>query len=132
MFGIEKIISKPINKWLYNSGKNDILYTKIVLWSYFFVHLAVVSLLTWMLYRILWQKKKDKWSLIIPISCLIVTLFVPYKGGTLMEFFGGALSSPSTFSTIFAYASLLMAIGCIGLYFFDVQFTKKEGEEEEK
>jgi len=49
-----------------------------------------------------------------------------------MEFFGGALGSPSTFSTIFAYASLLMAIGCIGLYFFDVQFTKKEGEEEEK
>ena len=86
MFGIEKLISKSVNKWLYNSGKNDIRNTKIVLWSYFFVHLAVASLLGWMLYRILGQKKKDKWSLVIPISCLVITLLIPYKSGDGLTF----------------------------------------------
>ena len=76
------------------------------------------------------QKKKDKWSLVIPISCLVLTLLIPYKSGDeLIDFFGGALNSPSTFSTIFAFASLVMVIGCIILYFVDIKIGKSESEE---
>lgn len=106
----------------------DIRNTKVVLWSYFFTHLAVASLLGWRIYRILGQKKKDKWSLITPIIFLVITLFIPYKGDKLMEFFGSALNSPSTFSTIFAFASLVMAIGCISLYFVMWRLEKVKRE----
>ena len=63
-----------------NSEKGD-KYTKIIIGTFCFLHLLTVILLNWMLYRILGEKKKDKWSLIVPIGCLITTLFIPYSGG---------------------------------------------------
>ena len=82
-----------------------------------------------MLYRILGQKKKDKWSLVIPISCLVITLLIPYKSGDgLIDFFSGALSSAPKIATFLAFASLVMAIGCIILYFIDIKFGKDEEE----
>ncbi|KLL02058.1 MAG: hypothetical protein MRERC_5c091 [Mycoplasmataceae bacterium RC_NB112A] len=63
MFEIEKLISKSLPKWIESGGKDDYGRAKVVLSSYFIVHLISVGLMSWMLYRLLIQKKKDGWSL---------------------------------------------------------------------
>ena len=133
MFKLEKLISKPLLKWIENS-KNDVLYTKIVIWSFFTLHLLTVILLSWMLYRKLKQNKKDKWSLIIPISCLVITLFIPYKSGDWLVdlFLEGWSSRIMKLGKFCAYASLLMVIGCLVLYFVDVKIGKSEEQDENK
>ena len=132
MFKLEKLISKPIIKWIEKSGKNEELYTKIVMWSFFALHLLTVILLSWMLYRKLKQNKKDKWSLIVPIGCLIITLFIPYSGGEWDFFLEGISSFVVKLGKFCAYASLLMEIACLVLYFVDVKIGKSENEEEKK
>ena len=133
MFKLEKLISKPIIKWIEKSGKNEELYTKIVLWSFFALHLLTVILLSWMLYRKLKQNKKDKWSLIVPIGCLIITLFIPYKSGDWLVdlFLEGFYSWVMKLGKFCAYASLLMGIACLVLYFVDVKIGKSEEQKEE-
>jgi len=85
-----------------------------------------------MLYRKLKQNKKDKWSLIVPIGCLAITLLVPYSSGSelldllLKDFYGSFVMNLGAFC---AYASLLMGIGCIVLYFVDVKIDKSEEKE---
>ncbi|KLL02626.1 MAG: hypothetical protein MRECE_59c005 [Mycoplasmataceae bacterium CE_OT135] len=49
MFGLEKLISKPVLKLIYNS-KNDITMTKTVMAIYLLIHLISVGLMAWMLY----------------------------------------------------------------------------------
>ena len=132
MFKLEKLIRKPIIKWIEKSGKNEELYTKIVMWSFFALHLLTVILLSWMLYRKLKQNKKDKWSLIVPIGCLIITLFIPYSGGEWDFFLEGISSFMVKLGRFCAYASLLMGIACLVLYFVDIKFVKSESSEKEK
>ena len=131
MFKLEKLISKPIIKWIMNSEKGD-KYTKIIIGTFCFLHLLTVILLSWMLYRKLKQNKKDKWSLIVPIGCLIITLFIPYSGGEWDFFLEGISSFMVKLGRFCAYASLLMGIACLVLYFVDVKIGKSENEEEKK
>ncbi len=131
MFKLEKLISKPLLKWIGNS-KNGDLYTKIVIWSVFALHLLTVILLSWMLYKKLKQNKKDKWSLIVPIGCLIITLFIPYSSGEWDFFLEGISSFMVKLAKFCAYASLLMGIACLVLYFVDVKIGKAENSEEER
>jgi hypothetical protein len=44
MFKLEKLISKPIIKWIMNSEKGD-EYTKIIIEIFCFLHLLTVALL---------------------------------------------------------------------------------------
>ena len=85
-----------------------------------------------MLYRILGQKKKDKWSLIVPIGCLIITLFIPYKSGEWDFVLEGYSSWMMKLGKFCAYASLLMGIACLVLYFVDVKISKSEDKDENK
>ena len=135
MFGIEKIISKPLLKWIWNSKDDQIgTRTKIVLGSYSIIHLISVILMSWMLYRLFIQKKKDKWSLIIQISSLAVFLIIPYKlGDFIADSFVGLFSNVGKFTQFLTWTGLVISAIGIVLYFFDVQFTKKgDGEEENK
>ena len=113
-----------------NSEKGD-EYTKIIIGIFCFLHLLTVALLAWMLYRKLKQNKKDKWSLIVPIGCLIITLFIPYSGGEWDFFLEGISSFMVKLGKFCAYASLLMGIACLVLYFVDVKIGKSEEQEEE-
>ncbi|MCE8159019.1 MAG: hypothetical protein I3270_00845 [Candidatus Moeniiplasma glomeromycotorum] len=111
-----------------NSEKGD-EYTKIIIGTFCFLHLLTVILLSWMLYRKLKQNKKDKWSLIVPIGCLFITLFIPYSGGEWDFFLEGISSFMVKLGKFCAYASLLMGIACIILYFFDVKIEKGEKQD---
>jgi len=132
MFKLEKLISKPIIKWISNSGENEVRNTKIIMWGFFTLHLLTFVLLSWMLYRRLKQNKKDKWSLIVPIGCLVITLFIPYSSGGwdfLLEGFSSWMMKIGKFC---AYASLLMGIACLVLYFVDIKISKSEEDQEEE
>jgi len=113
-----------------NSEKGD-EYTKIIIGAFCFLHLLTAVLLSWMLYRKLKQNKKDKWSLIVPIGCLVITLFVPYSGGEWDFFLEGYSRFMVKLGKFCAYASLLMGIACLVFYFVEVRIGKSEEEKEE-
>ncbi|MEG7978697.1 MAG: hypothetical protein NY202_02030 [Mollicutes bacterium UO1] len=72
------------------------------------------------------ENKKDKWSLIVPIGCLVITLFIPYSVGEWDFFLEGISSFMVKLAKFCAYASLLMGIACLVLYFVDVRIGKEE------
>lgn len=127
MFGIEKLISKPLLKLIYNS-ENDITITKTVMGVEFLVHLISVGLMAWMLYRLLIKKQKTTANLVIPIIGAVISLLIPYNTGEEgIDFILGMFSKVSTFAMMLTFIGLIMAITSIVLY-----FTYKEEKKDEE
>jgi hypothetical protein len=83
-----------------------------------------------MLYRLLYQKKKDSWNLTIPILGLVISLLIPYNlGDEFMEMIMGIFSKLGNFTMFLAFTGLILAVVSIVLYFVN---KPEQGKEELK